>query len=92
MKARWPDMGVVDQTLIREAEYFNEVVHEFRLRIKKMMDMRGKVCGLHGFGSNAARPVYGGHRNLGGGGGVARPQPFACTDVPIVVGVGSTSF
>jgi leucyl-tRNA synthetase len=42
--ARWPEVGVVNHTLIREAEYFNEVVHEFRLRIKKMMDMRGKVC------------------------------------------------
>ena len=43
VKARWPEVGAVNQTLIREAEYFNEVVHEFRLRIKKMMDMRGKV-------------------------------------------------
>lgn len=43
VSARWPEVGVVNQTLIREAEYFNEVVHEFRLRIKKMMDMRGKV-------------------------------------------------
>lgn len=43
VKARWPTVGVVNQTLLREAEYFNEVVHEFRLRIKKMLDMRGKV-------------------------------------------------
>lgn len=36
-------MGVVNSTLLREAEYFNEVMHEFRVRIKKMMDIRGKV-------------------------------------------------
>ena len=42
-KARWPGVGVVDHTLMREAEYLNEVMHEFRVRIKKMMDIRGKV-------------------------------------------------
>ena len=48
MKARWPEVGVVDLTLLKEAEYLTHVVHEFRVRIKKMIDMRGKVrIGLH---------------------------------------------
>ena len=44
MQARWPEVGVVDQTLVHEDEYLHEVVHEFRIRIKKMMEIRGKVC------------------------------------------------
>lgn len=44
-KARWPEVESVNHTLIREAEYLNEVLHEFRVRIKKMMDIRGKVGG-----------------------------------------------
>lgn len=45
-KASWPEVGVVDHTLIKETEYFGEVLHEFRVRIKKMMDIRGKVMFL----------------------------------------------
>ena len=43
VKARWPEVGVVNPTLVHEENYFNEVLHEFRIRIKKMMDIRGKV-------------------------------------------------
>ena len=43
MKARWPEVGVVDPTLLKEADYLQNVSHEFRVRIKKMMEMRGKV-------------------------------------------------
>lgn len=45
IRAHWPEVGMVDHTLIKEANYLNEVVHEFRVRIKKMMDIRGKVGG-----------------------------------------------
>lgn len=52
LKARWPEVGVVNRTLIREAEYLNEVVHEFRVRIKKMMEIRGKVSCEEGVSIN----------------------------------------
>ena len=40
-------MGVVDHTLTCEAEYLSEVVHEFRVRIKKMTYIRRKVRQLN---------------------------------------------
>lgn len=38
MKASWPKVGGADHTLTQEAEYLNEIVHEFRVRIKKFSD------------------------------------------------------
>lgn len=43
MRARWPEVGVVDHTLLKEAEYLTTVSHEFRVRLKKMVEIRGKV-------------------------------------------------
>ncbi len=43
MEARWPECGEVNSTLLKEAEYLTNVTHEFRVRLKKMVDMRGKV-------------------------------------------------
>lgn len=43
MNALWPTVGVVDHTLLKESEYLTYVSHEFRVRLRKMMDMRGKV-------------------------------------------------
>ena len=44
MAARWPVAEEVNETLLREADYLLAVSHEFRVRLKKMMDLRGKVC------------------------------------------------
>lgn len=45
MAARWPVLdGEVSETLLKEADYLLTVSHEFRVRLKKIMDMRGKVC------------------------------------------------
>ena len=43
MAAHWPEAGPVDHTLLKESEYLTHVSHEFRVRIKKMVDMRGKA-------------------------------------------------
>ena len=44
MAARWPVLeGEVSETLLREADYLLTVSHEFRVRLKKMMDIREKV-------------------------------------------------
>ena len=41
MTARWPKVGSINPTLINEAMYITEIVHELRVRIKKLM---AKVC------------------------------------------------
>ena len=43
MHARWPEVGVVNLTLLKEADYLTTVSHEFRVRLKKMVEMREKV-------------------------------------------------
>ena len=43
MRAAWPTAGVVDKLLLSEMQYFVEASHDFRVRIKKMVEMRGKV-------------------------------------------------
>lgn len=43
MAARWLKAEPVDYTLLKESEYLTHVSHEFRVRIKKMVDMRGKA-------------------------------------------------
>ena len=44
MSARWPTQeGEVDETLLKEADYLLAVAHEFRVRLKKMLDIREKV-------------------------------------------------
>ena len=44
MNARWPTAEVVDELLLKESHYLNEVSHDFRVRIKKMMELKEKVC------------------------------------------------
>ena len=45
MSAKWPVLdGEVNETLLKEADYLLTVSHEFRVRLKKIVDMRGKVC------------------------------------------------
>ena len=43
MQAHWPEVDEVDLTLLKEAEYLTNVSHEFRVRLKKMVEMREKV-------------------------------------------------
>lgn len=47
MSALWPEVGEVEPPLIKEADYLTFVSHEFRVRLRKMMDMKGKVCALY---------------------------------------------
>lgn len=43
MKASWPTADEVDEVLVKEAEYLTDVSHDFRVRLKKMMELRGKA-------------------------------------------------
>ena len=43
MHVHWPEVGVVDHTLVKESDYLTTVSHEFRVRLKKMVEMREKV-------------------------------------------------
>ena len=43
MKALWPDVREIDDLLLKESEYLTEVSHDFRVRLKKMLELREKV-------------------------------------------------
>ena len=43
MRASWPEVREVNLTLLKEADYLINVSHEFRVRLKKMVEMREKV-------------------------------------------------
>lgn len=43
MAARWPVCGEVEELLLKEVDYLTDVSHDFRVRIKKMVELRGKV-------------------------------------------------
>ena len=43
MSARWPTGEEVDDVLLKEAAYLTEISHDFRVRIKKMVELRAKV-------------------------------------------------
>ena len=43
MTALWPKAGPVDEMLLKEKVYIDEVSHDFRVRVKKMMELREKV-------------------------------------------------
>ena len=43
MNARWPTSGDVDKLILLEVNYLDDLLREFRMRIKKMMDLREKV-------------------------------------------------
>ena len=42
MDASWPAVGKVDMPLLKSADYLADRTHEFRLRIKTMMNPKGK--------------------------------------------------
>ena len=43
MHARWPAADKVDELLLRETDYLDDMSHDFRVRIKKMMELKEKV-------------------------------------------------
>ena len=42
MNASWPAAGEVDQPLLKSADYLSDCAHDFRVRIKAMMNPKGK--------------------------------------------------
>ena len=42
MKASWPKAGLVDEKLVRSSEYLTDAAHEFRLRMKALLQPKGK--------------------------------------------------
>jgi len=42
MNASWPAAGEVDQPLLKSADYLSDRAHDFRVRIKAMMNPKGK--------------------------------------------------
>lgn len=43
MTAQWPVSEKVDELVLKENNYLNEISHDFRVRLKKMMELREKV-------------------------------------------------
>lgn len=43
MYARWPAADKVDELLLMEVNYLDELLHMFRVRIKKMLELKEKV-------------------------------------------------
>ena len=46
MEAQWPGLlgdGTVNDVAIEAVHHLIKVTHEFRVRLKKMLDMKGKV-------------------------------------------------
>ena len=43
MAARWPEFEPVDELILKESQYLSDVTHDFRVRMKKMMELREKV-------------------------------------------------
>jgi len=56
MHAQWPEASTVDPLLLKESEYLTQVSHEFRVRIKKMVDLREKKSAPS---EKTMRPEYG---------------------------------
>ena len=49
MEAQWPALlgdGTVNDIAIEAVHHLIKVTHEFRVRLKKMLDMKGKVSNL----------------------------------------------
>ena len=42
MNASWPIAGKVDLALLKSADYLTDRAHDFRVRIKAMMNPKGK--------------------------------------------------
>ena len=54
MDASWPVAGKIDQPLLKSADYLAARAHDFRVRIKAMMNPKGKKvnCQLYSYTTN----------------------------------------
>lgn len=43
MTAQWPQYEQIDEIILKESQYITDVTHEFRVRIKKMVELQEKV-------------------------------------------------
>ena len=43
MFAKWPQAEEVDEAVLKEGQYISDVLHDFRVRMKKMNKLREKV-------------------------------------------------
>lgn len=43
MTAQWPQCEQIDDIILKESQYITDVTHEFRVRIKKMVELQEKV-------------------------------------------------
>ena len=46
MYARWPVAEEIDKVLLRETRYLDDVSHDLRVRLKKMIELKEKVSKL----------------------------------------------
>jgi leucyl-tRNA synthetase len=53
MNAMWPESEKVDEVVLKESQYFTDVSHDFRVRMKKIMELREKK------GFELVKPEYG---------------------------------
>ena len=44
MKAAWPAAGPVNDILVRSSQYLMDAAHDFRLRLKAVLNAKPKVC------------------------------------------------
>ncbi len=43
MHASWPETGKVDPSLVRQSEYLDDALYDFRSRLKTYLAPKGKV-------------------------------------------------
>ena len=43
MRASWPEAGPVNDILVRSSQYLTDAAHEFRLRLKSVLNAKPKV-------------------------------------------------
>ena len=43
MKASWPEAGPVNDILVRSSQYLMDAAHDFRLRLKAVLNAKPKV-------------------------------------------------
>ena len=48
MRASWPEAGPVNDILVRSSQYLTDAAHEFRLRLKSVLNAKPKVGRIGG--------------------------------------------
>ena len=48
MRASWPEAGPVNDILVRSSQYLTDAAHEFRLRLKSVLNAKPKVGKIGG--------------------------------------------